>query len=195
MTIEEAIGAIVKKEGINILRSPDRIQSMLMDYAGNDEKGVTLFCWACQRGLLCYAQKFISQKKETNIKDIALEAKRMLQNDAFMAEEYAIYSVNMLLNGLGIALEINSDSNEKENDERFIRDLQLAQERNVNALLSLGKRYLYGIGVKKSWVVAEYYYRRAQEFGDNNQKKEAVNRLNEIYNNIINANFFYGEKI
>lgn len=76
-----------------------------------------------------------------------------------------------------------SSSNKIVFDESLIQDL-MTQERNgsVSAMMSLGNCYFHGIAVTEDWIIAESYYRKALAFGDDNEKKEATNRINEIYN-------------
>lgn len=214
MTVAEAINTIIKQHGVEILGFPNRVQAMIMDYAGNYEREVQLFCLPCQKGLLRYAQIIVHLENDTDIRDIALKAKVMLQNEAFMDEKYAIQSINMLLNGLGFTYEIVSDIHERgtieekrdkvttirqldhkrysvsltvdnriEIDGNLLQDLrESARKGNVNALLSLGNCYFHGIAVTEDWIIAESYYRKAKELGNNDEKKEATSRLNEIYN-------------
>lgn len=76
-----------------------------------------------------------------------------------------------------------SDNNEIVFDRSLIQDL-MAQEKkgSVSAMMSLGNCYFHGIAVTEDWIIAESYYRKALVHGDDNEKKEAENRINEIYN-------------
>lgn len=203
MTVEEAISAIIKQHGIEILCFPNKVQSMIMDFANGYERDVQLFCYSCQKGLLRYAQKLVSMKKDVDIQDLALSAKDMLQHDAFMSEKYAVYTINMLLNGLGLTFRIELVTQEKGRyteknflkkqslskekrvhiDEKLLGDLrESAQNGNADAFLSLGNCYFYGIGVIEDWFIAESYYRKAYKYGNRDEKEEANRKIIEIYN-------------
>lgn len=212
MTVNKALKKIIDQNGGKILESPDKVQSMIMDYTSSHDQDVQLFCLSCQKGLLRYGQKILITKDSSEIKDVAIKAKEMLQNNAFMDEYYAIKSVNLLLDGLGIPLVINSDTleiyrfNQMESktiskkaqsgtygiqisdnrmvfDESLIRDLMVRERRgDVSAMILLGHCYFHGIAVTEDWFIAEYYYYKVLVHGDINERKEATNRINEIYN-------------
>lgn len=123
MTVEKAIDNIIKEQGIEILNFPDRFQGLVMDYVGAQIREVQLFCLACQKGLLRYAIQLVSLTDRDASQEVALKAKAMLQNDAFMSEENAACCMNMLLNGLGFKFEIITDisgKNYKDKRERII---------------------------------------------------------------------------
>lgn len=218
MTVAKAISTIIEKCGEDILDSPEMVQAMVMDYASGHEREIQLFCLSCQKGILSFAHKMLLMKDETKIREVAMKAKAKLEYDAFMAEEHALYSVNMLLNGLGFSFEIISEyigekkmqegrggsinlnqkregCNGKENktlllydkknevDENLLQNLRkLASAGDVDAALSLGNSYYYGIGVEKDWIIAETYYRKVKDFGNEEEKREAKRMLIEIFN-------------
>ena len=80
--------------------------------------------------------------------------------DACISNEYTVH--------------INSD---------MIQDLREASRNgDAGASLCLGDCYRHGVGVTEDWIIAETFYRKALELGNNKEKKEAGRRINEIYN-------------
>lgn len=118
MTVAQAISAIIKEYGIDILNSPEKVQAMVMDSASECEQEKKLFCLLCQKGILTFAREMVLLKDKTQLEAVAMRAKAKLKDDAFISEEYARDSINMLLKGLGFSFEIaNEHMNEKKRQE------------------------------------------------------------------------------
>ena len=205
MTVAQALNEIINNWGIEILNNPDRVQSMVMDLASNVPNDTRLFCIACRGGILNFARDVhvISDPNQAMV--LAERAKENLKQNMYMAEENAILSINMILEGVGksISLSVNtveapyligSESNLPEESSMTsttqIKQLLLSsQEGDLCAMIHLGECYQYGDTVKPNWRMAEYYYRKAIEFGqqcDNSDAsllvKEAKIKLNKLHN-------------
>lgn len=140
MTVPQAINAIIKENGINILNSPEKLRSMVMDYVNGYEREKRLFCRLCQIGILSYAHEMISLRDEISIKDVATKAKVRLEQDYFMVEEYALLGINMVLEGLGMNYKIekeNIDENEtQENKSHKLDSMEMKTQHEYKVILT-----------------------------------------------------------
>lgn len=205
MTVSQALNNIITNFGIDILKNTDRVQSMVMDLAGNISNDTRLFCIACRGDILNFARDIHAISDTNQAMVLAERAKENLKQNMFMAEESATLIVNMILEGVGksISLSVNtvdatyltdSGSNLPEDSSMTsttqIKQLLLSsQEGDLCAMIHLGECYQYGDMVKPNWRMAEYYYRKAIESGqqcDNSDASllvtEAKIKLNKLYN-------------
>lgn len=106
MCVANAMRKIIKSNGIEILKSPDRFQAMVMDTIEGSDREMKLLSVCCQRGLLKDAQKIVLLKDMTQIEVIANKMKSKLESEAFMAEDNAVEGVNLILKGLDIDFEL-----------------------------------------------------------------------------------------
>ena len=75
MTIAQAINSIIMNYGIEVLSSPNKVQSMVQDYVKGYEREKKIFYRACQEGILSYAQDILKLKDDIKRMDIAKKAK------------------------------------------------------------------------------------------------------------------------
>lgn len=202
MTVSQAISWIIKEFGINILKSPERVQAMVMDSVSENDQDKRLFCIICQNDILTLATKMVSLEDPAKIRELAIMAKSRLEYNNRMKEEYAIHSINMLLRGLGLSYQLdfehtikkelelhretggntilNEHCNLKEDSEKRdkIENVFLEELDNADSLLKLGDNYCFG--VKRDLITAKCYYEKVKEKGNRKQKKQADRMLKYI---------------
>lgn len=202
MTVSEAISWTIKEYGVNILKSPERLQAMVMDSVREYDQDKRLFCVLCQNGILTLAKDMALLEDSTKIGELAIMAKSMLEYRIFMKEEYAIHGINMLLRGLGLSYQVdfehtikrelelgeiggntilNENYNLKEKFEKRnkIESDFLEELADADLWLKLGDNYCYG--VKRDWITAKCYYEKVKEIGNSKQKEQAQRMLDYIY--------------
>ena len=212
MTIAQAINSIIMNYGIEVLSSPNKVQSMVQDYVKGYEREKKIFYRACQEGILSYAQDILKLKDDIKRMDIAKKAKERLEYHAFMSEEYAILSVNMILDGIGLKMKLVSertpqhkiyDSGEHWDDYEILLSnskiyknnklqklMNAAKYGNVQALIDLGGCYEHGIGVEADWKIAETFYRLAEEAGSQEAECKRI-KLRILISAIDGENKFF----
>ena len=212
MTIAQAINSITMNYGIEVLSSPNKVQSMVQDYVKGYEREKKIFYRACQEGILSYAQDILKLKDDIKRMDIAKKAKERLEYHAFMSEEYAILSVNMILDGIGLKMKLVSertpqhkiyDSGEQWDDYEILLSnskiyknnklqklMNAAKYGNVQALIDLGGCYEHGIGVEADWKIAETFYRLAEEAGSQEAECKRI-KLRILISAIDGENKFF----
>lgn len=213
MTVAQAINKIIEQCGIDILKSPHKVQAMIKDYVGGYEVEKQLFLFSCQKDILNYAQHMLLLEDDSKRKEVANQAKENLKQNAFMSEEYAILSVNIMLEGLSMDFklvredteknvinenekdkpnlngkiqyekyeEILSMGNETKTNENMIKNLKKsANYGDIDALIFLGDCYKCGNMVEMDWILAELYYRKAEEAGSQEAKRKRQRLLFEL---------------
>lgn len=178
MNIVQAMRTIIESQGIEILTSPRKFQSMVMDYTNGCDQEKRLFNICCQNGILNIVYEMFLMKDKTKIEIMEEKIKDKLKHDAFMTDEYAAAGLNMLLQGMGMDVEVAA----LYGNEDIIQNDQLSVE-NLAEQETLSKNKMQMSLEEKNKINQSLFLKlkQAAEEGD----EEALISLGNFYKNGI----------
>lgn len=117
-TISSALKQIIEDNTIEILKTPKKVNSYLLDYVQNYDREKKLFKIACEWGLLGVIIEIYNTTDNAQREILIQKAIKNLEDNAFLSYENAEYIVCIVLEGVGVSFKKKSDNEIKEKTDK-----------------------------------------------------------------------------
>lgn len=171
LSVSDAIGQIVGERGLDILKTPKILMSIIMDYVQGYEKEKRLLKIALQHNIFESAYEIHTENDDAQKEILQKKLESHLINDGFLSEENARIVMTTVLGGLGEKILLpdlqpivtESPVEIQPTKEVEIKAIPVSDE--AEKLYQKGRDYEFGRDVVRNASTAVNYYMEAAEKG------------------------------
>jgi len=171
LSVSDAIGQIVGERGLEILKTPKILMSIIMDYVQGYEKEKRLLKIALQYNIFESAYEIHTENDDAQKEILQKKLESHLINDGFLSEENARIVTTTVLGGLGEKIllpDLQPRVTEPPVDIQPTTEVEIkavAVTGEAEKLYQKGRDYEYGRDVARNASTAVNYYMEAAEKG------------------------------